>query len=137
MSVTVVPTAVEIQGLPASMTAGGAPATTWYAQVGIPNAQGNGVTPQNVRAGGPAFVLTITNSNAAAAEVRSDEPALMGQSVTKPIQVGVYYTQAVLPGTSWGLAFVPLAAGTTQVSVTGPPGVGTTTQSTRTVVINP
>jgi hypothetical protein len=137
MSVTVVQPAVEIHGLPASTTAGGPPATSWYAHVGIPNVQGTGVTPQNVRAGGPAFVVTITNSNAAAAELRSDEPAVTGQSVTKPIQVGVYYTQAVVPGTSWGLAFVPLAAGTTQVSVTGPPGVGTTTQSTRTVLINP
>ena len=46
---------------------------------------------------------------------------------TKPIQAGVYYTQAIVAGTSYGLAFEPLANGTTTVSVTGPPGVLTMT----------
>jgi hypothetical protein len=137
ISVTVVQPAVEIHGLPSSTTAGAASATSWYVQVGVPSGGGTGVFPQNVRAGGPAFVVSITNSHGSAAELRSDEPAATGQTVTKPIQPGIYYTQAIAPGTSYGLTFDPRAAGTTQVSVTGPPGVGTTTQSTRTVVINP
>jgi hypothetical protein len=137
ISVTVAQAAVEIQSLPSATTAGAADATFWYAQVGVRNAGGTGVSIQNVRAGGPAFVVTLTNSNASAAQLRSDEPAATGQTVTKPIQQGVYFTQAAAPGTTFGLAFDPLAEGTTQVSVSGPPGVGTTTQSTRTVVINP
>jgi hypothetical protein len=105
--------------------------------VGVPNAGNTSVSVQNVRAGGPAFVVTLTNSNASAARLRSDEPAATGQTVTKPIKPELYFTLAVVAGTTYGLAFDPLASGTTQVSVTGPPGVGTTSQSTRTVVINP
>jgi hypothetical protein len=137
MSVTVAQAAVEIQSLTATTTAGAADDSSWYVQVGVRNAGGTGVSIQPVRAGGPAFVVTLTNSNASVARLRSDEPVATGQTVTKPIQPNIYFTLAVVPGTSFGLAFDPLAAGTTQVSVTGPPGVGTTSSSTRTVVINP
>ena len=136
-TVTVAAVAVEIHSLPSAIDTMSAPDTTWYVQVGVRNQTGTSVAIQNVRPGGPAFVVTLTNSNAAVAELRSDEPAATGQSITKPIQSGTYFTLAVVPGTTYGLAFVPLAAGTTQVSVTGPPGAGTTSQSTRTVVINP
>jgi hypothetical protein len=137
VSVTVEAPAVEIHGLPSLTTAGSADHTSWYAQVGVPNGSGTGVSVQNVRAGSPGFIVTLTNDNAAAARLRSDEPAAVGQSVTKPIRPGIYHTQAAVAGTSFGLAFDPLAAGTTHVSVTGPAGVLTTSQSTRTVVINP
>jgi hypothetical protein len=137
MSVTVAQSAVEIHGLPATTTVGAADDTTWYVQVGVRNVGGTGVSVQNLRAGGPAFVVTLTNSNASVARLRSDEPAATGQTVTKPIQANVYFTLAVTSGTTYGLAFDPLGSGTTDVGVTGPPGVGTTSQSTRTVVINP
>ena len=47
------------------------------------------------------------------------------------------YTQAAVGGTSYGLTFDPLAAGTTTVSATGPAGVVQTGQAVRTVVVNP
>jgi hypothetical protein len=60
------------------------------------------------------------------ANLKSDEPASVAQTVTKQIQAGIYYTQAIVGGTSYGLAFDPLTAGPTVVTVTGPPGVGAT-----------
>jgi hypothetical protein len=71
------------------------------------------------------------------ARLKSDQPVATAQSVTKPIQPGIYYTQAILAGTSYGLAFDPLAAGTTTVTATGPLGVISTAQASRTVIITP
>jgi hypothetical protein len=136
-TITVAPIALEIHGLPTTISAGAAEATAWYVQVGIPNINNTGLsTVQSVRAGHPGFVVTLSNSNATAAQLRSDQPAATGQTVTKPIQSGIYYTQAVVGGTSYGLAFDPLAPGTTTVTVTGPAGVGTTTQGSRTITVN-
>jgi hypothetical protein len=138
-AVTVVPSGVEIVGLDASRSAGGLNDTNWYVQVGIPNASNASLsTLQNVRAGSPGFVVTISNGNAAVAQLSSDEPAATGQTVTKPIQPGSYYTQALAVGTSYGLAFDPLAAGSTTVTVSGPPGVLTMmTSGVRTVIVTP
>jgi hypothetical protein len=136
-AITVAPIAVEIQGLPATISAGAAEVTSWYVQVGLPNVNNTALsTVQNVRAGHPGFIVTLSNSNATAAQLRSDQPVATGQTVTKPIQSGFYYTRPVVGGTSYGLAFDPLAAGTTTVTVTGPAGVGATTQSSRTVTVN-
>ena len=90
---------------------------------------------QNVRAGGPAVIVTLTNSNATVAQLSSDEPAATGQTVTKPIQPGIYHTQAIAAGTSYGLAFDPLAGGTTTVTVTSPAATTMTTAGVRTVTI--
>ena len=136
-TITVAPIALEIVGLPATISAGAAEATGWYVQVGLPNVNNTALsTVQNVRAGHPGFIVTLSNSNASAAQLRSDQPAATGQTVTKPIQSGFYYPQAVVGGTSYGLAFDPLTAGTTTVTVTGPAGVGTTTQGSRTITVN-
>ncbi len=137
-TVTVVPIAVEIQGLNTTTTTLSPDDTAWYVQVGIPNASNTTLaTVQNRRAGGPPFVVTLTNSNATVAQLRSDEPAAIGQSVSKPIGTNIYYTQALLTGTSYGLTFDPLATGTTTVTVTGPPGVLTmTTSGVRTVTVS-
>ncbi len=137
-TVTVVAPAVEIQGLPASTTAAAADAAGWYVQIGIPDSTGTYLTHvQNVRAGSPGIVITLSNGNAAVAQLRSDEPAAVGQTVTKPIVAGRYYTGAVTGSTSYGLAFDPLAAGTTTVTATPPPGIGQTSSAVRTVVVNP
>ena len=126
-TVKVTPSAIDIQSLPASVDAALGEVVNLYVQVGIPNATNTGLTAgQNVRAGSPGFLVTLTNSNSAVAELKSDEPLAIGQTVTKAIQSGDYYTHAVVSGTSFGLAFRPLAPGTTTVTATGPAGVITT-----------
>ena len=134
-TVNVAAVAVEIHSLQASTTTLSALDTSWYAQVGVRNQAGTSVSVQNVRPGGPAFVVTLTNSNGTVARLRSDEPVATGQAVTKPIKPGVYYTLAVVSGSVYGLTFEPLGEGTTTVSVTGPVGVLTTTNSTRQVQV--
>jgi YVTN family beta-propeller protein len=129
-TVTVVQSGVEIALLPTSMTTLSGDFTNWYVQVGLPNAAGTNLTTvQNVRAGAAPLVVTLTNSQAAVATLLSDEPAATAQTVTKPIQPGVYYTQAIVAGTSYGLTFRPLGSGTTTVTVSGPAGVRTMTNT--------
>jgi hypothetical protein len=138
MSVTVTPSGIEIIGLPSEISIGAEDATAWYVQVGIPNSIQSGLSlVQNVRAGSPGFVVTLTSDNGAVARLRSDEPPATAQIVTKPIQPGLYYTLAVAPDTSWGLSLDPLAAGTVHVTATGPEGVISTDSARRTVVVNP
>ena len=138
IAVTVTASAIEIINLPTSISAESADAVSWYVQVGLPSGNGSGlIEVQNVRAGSPGFVVTLTNSTAGVAQLGSDEPVVLGQTVTKPIQPGFYYTQAIPFGTQYGLFFDPLAPGTTTVTATGPFNVITTSQAIRTVVITP
>ena len=88
--VTVQLPGVEIAGLVATTTPFTPPDTAYYVQVGLPCAGNTALcTVQNVRPGGPAFVVTLTNSNATVARLRSDQPVAVGQTVSKPIQPGI------------------------------------------------
>ena len=75
-----------------------------------------GLSVQNVRLGGPAFEVALTNSNGTVARLRSDEPAATGgqtgQVVKKTIDAGTYLTHALTTGTTYGFAFEPLGTGT-------------------------
>ncbi len=141
MSVTVTPSSVEILNLATSIGAAAPDDTDMYVQVGITHPSYNNSQlwqVQNVRAGSPGFVVTLTVDNPARAQLRSDQPQATGQTVTKPIQPGTYFTQRLIQsGTTYGLAFDPLAAGTVVVTATGPPGTLPLGSSQRTVVINP
>jgi hypothetical protein len=129
-TVNVVPAGIEILSLDPNTSNLSPDDIDWYVQVGLPCPDNTTLCAiQVVRAGGPAFIATITNSSETVARLRSDEPTAIGQTVTKPIQPGIYYTQAVAGGTFYGLTFDPLANGTTTVSVTGPTGVITMTSS--------
>jgi hypothetical protein len=142
MSVTVTPSSVEILNLSPAISAGAADDTDIYVQVGITHPSYNNSQlwqVQNVRAGSPGFIVTLTVDNPARAQLRSDEPQATGPTVTKPIRPGTYYTQR-LPqssGTTYGLAFDPLAQGTVVVTAAGPPGTQPLDSSQRSVVINP
>ena len=137
ITVTVTAAGLEIVGLPTSQQLGDPEQTGWWVQVGIPDQFGSGLTViQNVRAGSPGFVVTL-NANSGSGQLRSDQPAAAGQTVTKPIQPGIYYTQAVAAGTSFGLGFTAVSSGTVTVSATGPAGVVATANASRTIVINP
>ena len=137
-AVDVVPSGIEIHNLEAAQTNLSADDTDWYAQVGLPCAGNMQLcTVQNVRPGGPPFIVTFTSTDGNVARLSSDQPAAIGQIVTKPIQPGIYYTQAVVAGTSYGLAFDPIGNGTTSVSATGPAGVLTmTTTGTSNVTVS-
>ncbi len=138
IAVTVTASAIEIINLPTNISAESPNVVSWYVQVGLPSGNGSGlIEVQNVRAGSPGFVVTLTNSTAGVAQLGSDEPVVLGQTVTKPIQPGFYYTQAIPFSTQYGLFFDPLAPGTTTVTATGPLNVITTSQAIRTVVISP
>ena len=136
ITVTVTAAGIEILGLPTSVQAGSPEQTAWYVQVGIPNQFGGLGVVQNVRPGSPGFVITLS-SNSNAASLRSDQPVAAGQNVTKPIQPGIYFTQSVAAGTSFGLGFTAVSPGTVTISATGPAGVISTTNASRTIVINP
>ena len=135
-TVTVSPSAIEIYNLPATVSASSANILNWYVAVGLPFGDGSALaTTQAVRAGSPGFVVTLTNSTAAVAQLGSDEPAVVGQTVGKAILPGFAYTQAVPSGTQYGLLFDPLAPGTTTVTATGPGNVISTSQASRTVIV--
>jgi len=138
MTVTVRQSAIEIQGLPASVQAGAADVMGWWVQAGIADDSNTFIVlPQAVRIGSPGYVITLSNGTPGVAQLGSDEPPATGQVVTKPIAPGIYYTVPV-PGESlYGLRFDPLAPGTTTVTATGIPGVISLPTATRTVVINP
>jgi hypothetical protein len=122
---TVVPAGVELHNLDPTTSPTAGEDRDLYVLVGVPNFDNSGVSIyQPVRAGHP-LVITIENSNPLVGELRSDEPPATGQVVTKPILPGGYYSvpRSGDTSTSWGLAFRPLAEGTSAVTVSGPPGV--------------
>jgi uncharacterized repeat protein (TIGR01451 family) len=136
-SVQVVTAGIEFHNLDTPTTSMSADDVDWYVQVGLP-CPGNAqlCQAQSVRAGGPAFIASLTNSVDTVARLRSDEPVAVGQAVSKPIQAGFYYTQALLAGTVYGLTFDPIANGVTTVTVAGPPGVVTMSNTgVRTVTV--
>ena len=139
-AVDVVPSGIEIVSLNTETTTLSTDDTDWYVQVGLPCAGNTHLcTVQNVRSGGPAFVVSLALAPAQTpiAQLRSDQPVATGQTVTKPIQPGIYYTQAIVGVSSYGLTFDPLAGGQTSVTATGPAGVLTmTTTGVRPVTIS-
>ncbi len=128
-SVTVAQVGVSIEGLPATTTSLSADETFWRVVVGLPcpgehaRVRRAGWHPRGLA----RFVATITNSNSAVGQLRSDQPFVTGQSVTKPIQSGQSTTQAILGGSSYGLVFDPTGVGLTTVTASGPAGVLTLT----------
>ncbi|HSW31617.1 MAG TPA: Ig-like domain-containing protein [Longimicrobiales bacterium] len=99
-------------------------------RVGI--AYGTGITTQNIRAGGSAVTATVTASNPAAGTLKVT--AGPSASVTVTIPVGAYGSPTSVAG--GGVAFDPLAAGSSTVSATIP-GFVAQPDATRVVTINP
>ncbi len=139
-TVQVVPSGIEIVSLNAETTTLSTDDIDWYVQVGVPCA-GNAqlCEVQIVRPGGLALMVSLALAPAPTpiAQLRSDQPLATGQTVIKPIQPGIYYTQAIAGSTAYGLTFEPLAGGQTSVTATGPAGVLTmTTTGVRPVTIS-
>ena len=131
-TVTVRGLGIELLSVPATTTAP-SPNTTLQVRLGALNAAGTAIESEfAIRTGGVPLTATVTNSNATAAQLVST--ALTGQSVTAVIAVGETRT----PGTvaAGGIAFDPLAAGTTTLSATMP-GTTATPTAARTVTVTP
>ena len=89
----------------------------FYVQTGILNAGATALTAiQALRAGGPGLTVTLTVTDAAVAELVTTTQA--GQT----IDLGMVGGQSSTPTSvaAGGVAFSPLAAGTTDVTVTAP-----------------
>lgn len=129
---TVVPGAVDLQGVPASTTPF-TPSSAMYARLGYAQAGNTALAVvQNLRAGGPgAPVATFTTPANGFGELRKTGSA-PGTSQTVSFLAGVYYTPT--DSSSGGVVFHPLANGSTTVSVTVP-GFTATTAATRAVTV--
>jgi hypothetical protein len=113
----VVQPAISLYGLYSTMTTA-YPDDPFRVQVGIPDAgQTYMADYQEVRAGAPsALAATVTSSNAAVGQLVTSTAS--GAEVTVQIAEGWYYSpNSVLDG---GVAFDPLAVGTTTVTATIP-----------------
>ncbi len=131
-AVTVVPAALDIINLAANTSAGAAD-DPFQIRVGVPNATNTSLlTVQSVRIGGGSLTATIVNGDGAVAELVTT--AATGQMVTVSITEG----QSASPNNvaTGGVAFRPVAPGTTTVSATIP-GVISTDNATRDVTVNP
>lgn len=122
-SPTVAAPAVDVLNLPTSIQAGAAN-RIFTLRLGVSNAAGTGVqAEQEIRPGSAPIVFTVTNSNASAAQLVTSAGA--GQSRTVSIAVGGSRSgNTVALG---GIAFDPLAIGTTNIatSAAGVISVGT------------
>jgi hypothetical protein len=127
----VVAPAIEFLSLPTTTTAGAAN-IAFQVLIGAININNNGLSgEQAIRPGGNAATVTISNSNSATAQLVA---GTTGQLVTVNIDVG----QSRSPSTvnTGGVAFDPLAAGTTTVSVAAP-GFTTLPGGSELVTVNP
>ena len=111
---------LEITGLSSSVGAAAA-SDPFYVRVGVSNAAGTGIAAyQDVQPGAGPLAVTVTNANAAAAQlVRTGGAA---QSVTVHVPEGASQSPTTLA--AGGVALDPLAAGATTVSVSAAGAVG-------------
>jgi hypothetical protein len=120
---------LAILSLNTTTTAAGAD-DPFEVRVGI--ASGNGVSTQNVRAGGTALTATVVSSNPTAGQLKVVAGAAASVAVTIP--VGAYGSPTSVA--AGGVALDPLVAGSTTVTATIP-GFVAQPDATKVVTINP
>ncbi len=135
VGVTVDRPAIEVQGLGTTYTAGGADVNT-YAQVGVANSQNSALARvQTVRAGAPSPVVVVFTSTSPAVGTLVDS---VGAGTPKSAQISnsgsLYYTPTGGPAQG-GVAFRPLATGSTVVSAAAGGYLTLTTNGFRTVTV--
>jgi uncharacterized repeat protein (TIGR01451 family) len=108
-TIDVVQPGIMVAGLATTITTL-SPDNAFYAQVGRPS--GNSVLVQEIRAGGSPVTVTFRTDNTQTG-VLTDSTA-SGASVTATIPVGLYYTPTTVA--TGGVAYVPLNAGSANVS---------------------
>ena len=123
---TIVTPAIELNGLPESVSATGA-SVAFSVQVGVTDAQEGRVNQaQSVRIGAPAMIVTVTNSESGVAQLVT--AAGGAQSWTVPIVAGT-------SSTAFGaIEFDPLGTGTTLVRATHATAIPTTAATVNLIV---
>jgi antitoxin (DNA-binding transcriptional repressor) of toxin-antitoxin stability system len=131
-SLTIVQPAIRLENLPSATTSLSADDTFWV-RTGTATA-GNTNLSQilSVRAGG-SLTVTLTNSNAAVARLTTT--AGFGQ--TRTVTIGPNQSTSPTSVATGGVAFDPIAGGTTTVSATAPGVIATTAASTQVTVSAP
>jgi hypothetical protein len=130
---TVARPAVEIQSLTTPLIAGGAD-LQFRVRVGLPNATQISVgTTQNVRAGSPGVVVTVSSSNTSVGTLVTT--ALTGSPVTVTVPAGTAASATLI--SSGGVGFKPLTPGTSTVTVSAPNFITAATTGNVTVTVNP
>ncbi len=130
---TIVPVAIDLQGVPTTTTTLAA-ASAAYVRVGTANAQNTALTQvQNIRAGGVPLTATFTLVPANGVGELLKAGAAPSTTHQATIPVGLYYTPT--DTTSGGVAFHPLIIGSTSV-VASIPGVIATSQATRPITVS-
>ncbi|MGZ8377051.1 MAG: beta strand repeat-containing protein [Gemmatirosa sp.] len=131
-SVTVRGVGLRVINLPGTTTAGSAN-TLFRAQVGVLNGAGTDLfNTQDVRPGGTPIVVTMTNANAAVAQLVTSAGAAQARTVTIPTGSDASPTSVA----AGGVAFDPLAAGSTTVTATAP-GIAPIASATQPVTVTP
>jgi hypothetical protein len=127
-SITVAPIGIELINVPTT-TGPTSASTAFRARVGVLNTAGTSLfTSQDVRPGGTPIVVTVANSDASVAQLVTSAGAAQTRTVTIPTGSDVS-PSTVATG---GIAFDPLAVGTTTLTATAP-GTTATTAATQTV----
>ena len=119
-TVRVVQPAARIDNLPATTTSLSADSAFWV-RIGIPNATNTTLNDlQEVRAGGSAVVVTLTNNNATVAQLKTTGGTAQTRTVTIPVGQSISPTSVA----AGGVAFDPIGGGTTTVTVSSPGYIG-------------
>lgn len=130
-AMTVVQSALDISGLRNDMTTA-APDDPFTVRVGLPNSLLTALVElQNVRAGSPGLIVTLTSSNDTIGRLVTSSGT--GSTVTSIIGVNTSSTPATVA--AGGVAFEPLAVGSTVVTATAP-GLRVLPTSSNTVNVN-
>ncbi|MFQ5705349.1 MAG: hypothetical protein ACE5HT_15195, partial [Gemmatimonadales bacterium] len=129
----VVQPGLDISGLSLSTTTL-SPDDGFVVRIGLPNGANTGLTQlQNIRAGGTALTATVVTSAPGVGQLVTT--ASTGASVTVQIPVGG--AQSASNVATGGVAFRPLAVGSTVVSATIPGVIATTSGASKTVSVQP
>ena len=110
---TVGETALQLIGLPATTTSLTTD-TPFYVYVGVLNTAGNIAAFQAIRAGAPSVTITVSHTNAAAAQLTTTA----GSGQTRTVTIAAGQTNSPTSVATGGVAFDPIAAGSTTVNAT-------------------
>jgi uncharacterized repeat protein (TIGR01451 family) len=131
-SLTIVQPAIRIEGLPVSTTSLSSD-SPFFVRTGPPIAgNGNLAQLQAVRAGG-GITVTLTNSNATVAQLTT----AAGSGQTRTVAIGPNQFNSATSVAGGGVAFDPIAGGSTTVSASAAGFISTTAASVSVTVTTP
>jgi trimeric autotransporter adhesin len=132
-SITVAAAGIDLIALLTPTTAGAAD-DVFQLRAGVVNAAGTAIQfEQDVRPGAPALVATVTNSAAGVAQLTTTA----GSAQSRTVSIAPGQARSATTVAAGGIAFDPLAAGTTTVAATAGGGVIATAGASVVVTVNP